>query len=62
MSASVGTLGIDRPNVDEPLALVEEILTTICADSKFFPLTDEPRVEVDRHVDDADFFPEDGAP
>lgn len=41
MSVSVKTLGIDRLNVDEQLALVEEIWATLCADAEAFPLTDE---------------------
>ena len=62
MSVSVKTLGIDRLNVDERLALVEEIWATICADAKAFPLTDEQRAELDRRVADDDSFPEDVVP
>ncbi len=62
MGVSVRTLGIDRLNVDERLALVEEIWATICADAKAFPLTDEQRAELDRRVADDDSFPEDVVP
>ena len=62
MSISVKTLGIDRLNVDERLALVEEIWATICADAKAFLLTDEQRAELDRRVADDDSFPEDVVP
>lgn len=62
MSVSVKTLDIDRLNVDERLALVEEIWATICADAKAFPLTDEQRAELDRRVADDDSFPEDVVP
>lgn len=62
MSVSVKTLGIDRLNVDERLALVEEIWATICADAKAFPLTDAQRAELDRRVADDDAFPDDVAP
>ena len=62
MGVSVKTLGIDRLNVDERLALVEEIWATICADTKAFPLTDEQRAELDRRVADDDAFPEDVVP
>ena len=47
MGVSVKTLGIDRLNVHERLALVEEIWATICADAKAFPLTDEQRAVLD---------------
>jgi putative addiction module component (TIGR02574 family) len=59
---SVKTLGIDRLNVDERLALVEEIWATICADAKGFPLTDAQRAELDRRVADDDAFPDDVVP
>ena len=62
MSVSVKTLGIDRLNVDERLALVEEIWATICADAKAFPLTDAQRAELDRRVADDDAFPDDVVP
>lgn len=59
MSISVKSLGIDRLNVDERLALVEEIWATICADAKGFPLTDDQRAELDRRLEDDDAFPDD---
>ncbi len=62
MSVSVKTLGIDQLNVDERLALIEEIWATICADAKVFPLTDEQRAELDRRVADDDSFPDDVIP
>lgn len=62
MGVSVKTLGIDRLDVDERLALVEEIWATICADAKAFPLTDEQRAELDRRVADDDAFPDDVVP
>lgn len=62
MSISVKGLGIDRLNVDERLALVEEIWATICADAKAFPLTDAQRDELDRRVADDDTFPDDVVP
>lgn len=62
MSVSVKTLGIDRLNVDERLALVEEIWATICTDTKAFPLTDAQRAELDRRVADDDVFPDDVVP
>ena len=62
MGVSVKTLGIDRLDVDERLALVEEIWATICADAKAFPLTDAQRAELDRRVADDDAFPDDVVP
>ena len=62
MGVSVRTLGMDRLNVDERLALVEEIWAGICADGKSFPLTDGQRAELDRRVGDDDAFPDDVVP
>jgi len=62
MSVSVKTLGIDRLDIDERLALVEEIWATICNDAKAFPLTDAQRAELDRRVADDDAFPDDVVP
>jgi putative addiction module component (TIGR02574 family) len=62
MNVSVKTLGIDRLNVEERLALVEEIWATICADASVFPLTDAQRSELDRRVADDDAFPDDVVP
>ncbi len=62
MTVSVKTLGIDRLDTDEKLALVEEIWASICVDAKAFPLTDEQRAELDRRVADDDAFPADVLP
>jgi putative addiction module component (TIGR02574 family) len=62
MSVSVKTLGIDRLNVDQKLALVEEIWATICVEAKSFPLSDAQRAELDRRVADDDAFPDDVLP
>jgi putative addiction module component (TIGR02574 family) len=62
MGVSAKSLGIDRLDVDERLALVEEIWASICADAKGFPLTDEQRAELDRRVADDDSFPDDVVP
>lgn len=62
MSVSVKTLGIDRLDIDERLALVEEIWASICADDMAFPLTDAQRAELDRRVADDDAFPDDVVP
>lgn len=62
MGASVITLVIDRLNVDESLALVEEIGATICADSAAFPLIDGQSAELDRRVVADDAFPDDVLP
>ena len=56
------SLGIDRLNVDERLALVEEIWATICADAVTFPLTDAQRAELDRRVADDDAYPDEVVP
>lgn len=62
MGVSVKTLGIDRLNVDERLALVEEIWASICADDSAFSLTELQRAELDRRVAEDDAFPDDVIP
>ena len=62
MAISAKSLGIDRLNVEERLALVEEIWASICADSTSVPLTDAQRVELDRRIADDDTLPENVIP
>ena len=62
MTATVKALGIDRLNVEDRLALVEEIWAGICADKHVFPLTDAQRAELDRRVADDVEFPDDVMP
>jgi putative addiction module component (TIGR02574 family) len=62
MGVSAKTLGIDRLNVDERLALIEEIWASICTDAKSFPLTAGQRAELDRRVADDDAFRDDVMP
>lgn len=62
MSISAKSLGIDRLDIDDRIALAEEIRATICADPKAFPLTSEQRAELDRRVADDDAFPDDVVP
>lgn len=62
MTVSAKSLGIDKLDVDDRLALVEEIWASVVADAKVFPLTAEQRQELDRRVADDDAFPSDVAP
>ena len=62
MRVSVKTLGIDRLNVDERLALVEEIWASICVDAKGFPRTEQQRAELERRVAGDEAFPDDVVP
>ena len=62
MSVTSKTLGIDRMDVNERLALVEEIWASICADAKAFPLSEAQRAELDRRVADDNEFPDDVVP
>jgi putative addiction module component (TIGR02574 family) len=62
MAVSVRSLGIDKLDVDDPLALVEEIWASIVVDAKSFPLTPAQRAELDRRVADDDQFPDDAVP
>lgn len=62
MGASVKSLGIDKLDVEDRLALVEEIWASIVADAKTFPLTAAQREELDRRVADDDAYPSDVLP
>ena len=62
MSITSKTLGIDRMDVNERLALVEEIWASICADAQAFPLSEAQRAELDRRVADDNEFPDDVVP
>lgn len=62
MTVSAKSLGIDKLDVDDRLALVEEIWASIVADAKAFPLTPSQRAELDRRVADDDEFPSDVVP
>jgi putative addiction module component (TIGR02574 family) len=52
VAASVKTLGIDRLDIDDRPALVEEIWASICADAQVSSLTEAQRAELDRRVAD----------
>jgi putative addiction module component (TIGR02574 family) len=62
MGASVKSLGIDKLDVDDRLALVEEIWASIASDADAFPLTPAQREELDRRVADDDAYPDDVMP
>jgi putative addiction module component (TIGR02574 family) len=62
MTVSARSLGIDKLDVDDRLALVEEIWASIVADAKAFPLSPSQRAELDRRVADDDAFPGDVVP
>ncbi|MFO1298863.1 MAG: addiction module protein [Burkholderiaceae bacterium] len=62
MAVTAKSLGIDKLDVDDRLALVEEIWASICADAERFPLSVSQRAELDRRVADDDEFPEDVVP
>jgi putative addiction module component (TIGR02574 family) len=62
MTISLKSLGIDRLDVEERLALVDEIWASICADAASFPLSEAQRDELDQRLADDDAYPEDVAP
>ena len=62
MTVFAKSLGIDRMDVDDRLALVEEIWASIVADARAFPLTPAQRAELDRRVADDLEFPSDVVP
>lgn len=59
MTVSAKSLGIDRLDIGDRLALVDEIWASICADAASFPLSEAQRVELDRRVADDDAYPDD---
>lgn len=62
MAVTAKSLGIDKLDVDDRLALVEEIWASICADAERFPFSVSQRAELDRRVADDDEFPDDVVP
>ena len=62
MAVTAKSLGIDKLDVNDRLALVEEIWASICADAEVFPLTQSQRAELDRRIADDDDFPDDVVP
>ena len=62
MAVTAKSLGIDKLDVDDRLALVEEIWASICADAERFPRSASQRAELDRRVADDDEFPDDVVP
>lgn len=59
MAFTAKSLGIDRLDLNERLALAEEIRATICADARRFPVSRSQGIELDRRVADDDEFPDD---
>lgn len=61
MAVSLKSLGIERLDVQERLALIEELWAGIAVDSPAVPLTDAQRAELDRRLADHAANPEDVA-
>lgn len=59
MTVSLKALGIERLDVEERLALIEELWAGIAVDSAAVPLTDAQRAELDRRLVDLAANPED---
>jgi len=62
MSVSLKSLGIDRLDVEERLALVEELWDSIASDSAAIPLTPEQAEELQRRLADYEANPNEGVP
>jgi putative addiction module component (TIGR02574 family) len=58
MAASLKSLGIDRLNLEERIALVEEIWESIASSSEALPLTETQRKELDRRIAEHEAAPE----
>jgi len=62
MAVSLKALGIDRLDVEERLALVEELWDSIASDSAAIPLTPEQTQELQRRLSDYEANPQEGVP
>jgi len=62
MPISIKSLGIDRLDVEERLALVEEIWDSIAEECAAVPLTEPQRTELDRRIADHETSPHDVVP
>lgn len=62
MSAILKSLHIDELDLDQKLALVEELWESIASDSGRIPLTDAQRAELSARVADLEANPEDVIP
>jgi putative addiction module component (TIGR02574 family) len=62
LGVNVKNLGIDQLGIEERLALIDEIWSSVCADAPAFPLTDAQRKELDRRLADDDARPDDVVP
>lgn len=58
MAASLKSLGIDRLNFEERIALVEEIWESIGSSREGLPLTEAQRTELDRRIAEHEAAPE----
>jgi len=59
MAVSAKSLGIDKLQIEERIALVEEIWDGIFAEGKPIPLTPEIERELDRRIAEHDANPDD---
>jgi len=60
MSVSAKSLGIDKLDVTDQLALIGEIWDGISSEAESLPLSDEFKKEMDRRIDEADANPDSG--
>jgi putative addiction module component (TIGR02574 family) len=58
VAANIKSLGIDRLNIEERIALVEEIWESIASEPTALPLNDSQRAELDRRIADHEASPE----
>lgn len=57
MSVTAKSLGIDKLDVENRLALIGELWDSVSSDTEEMPLSPEFKAELDRRVEDADANP-----
>jgi putative addiction module component (TIGR02574 family) len=62
MSPSLQELGIDRLNIEDRLALAQQLWDSVATDLQQEPLTAAQRAELDRRMAAADANPAEGVP
>lgn len=60
MGVTAKSLGIDKLDIENRLALIGELWDSVSADTESLPMSDELKAELDRRIDDAESNPDAG--